>query len=70
MHTQLFKQFCNAWLYYTGIEFKKFPNWVAFTSWKEEEERSTYSCFVKPTGEVVSEETHDGIVDFNAYTRS
>ena len=47
--------------YNTEVEFKKFPSWVAFVSWKEEEERSTYSCFVKPTGEVVSGETHDGM---------
>ena len=37
-----------------------FPSWIAFTAWKEEEEQSTYSCFVRPTGEVVSGEANDG----------
>lgn len=29
-----------------------FQSWVAFSSWKEEEEASTYTCFVKQNGEV------------------
>ena len=38
-----------------GVEMKTFINWIAFISWKEEEEKSTYSSFVKPTGEVTSD---------------
>lgn len=33
---------------------KSFANWIAFVLWKEEEEKSTYSSFVKPNGEVTS----------------
>jgi len=37
-----------------GIEQKSFSNLLSFMSWKEEEEKLTYSYFVKPNGEVVS----------------
>ena len=47
--------------YIIGFQLKTFPSWIAFTAWKEEEEQSTYSYFVRPTGEVVSAgETNDG----------
>jgi len=39
----------------TGIEHKLFSNWIAFTSWKEEEEKLTCAYFVKPNGEVVKD---------------
>ena len=39
--------------FYTEVDIKSFPNWIAFLSWKEEEEKLTYTCFVKPNGEVI-----------------
>ena len=46
---------------YAVIEMKVFPSWVAFCSWKEEEEASTYSCFIKPNGEVAGSEEMENI---------
>ena len=37
----------------TEVEIKSFPNWISFLSWKEEEEKLTYTYFVKPKGEVI-----------------
>lgn len=33
---------------------KVFPSWLAFTSWKEEEEQRTYSFFAQQKGAVES----------------
>ena len=41
---------------YTEVEVKSFPNWIAFLSWKEEEEKLTYTSFVKPKGEVICDD--------------
>ena len=49
------KCYCmNACVVMVGIEQKSFSNWIAFISWKEEEQKLTYSYFVKPNGEVVN----------------
>lgn len=42
-------------LIYTEVEMKPFVNWIAFVSQKEEEDKSTYSSYVKPNGEVTSD---------------
>ena len=34
-------------------------SWIAFTAWKEEEEKSTYSFFIQPKGAVESMTTSD-----------
>ena len=39
--------------FYTEVDIKSFPNWIAFLSWKEEEEKLTYTCFVKPNDEII-----------------
>ena len=31
-------------------ETKDFPSWIAFQTWKEEEEESAFCHFVQPTG--------------------
>ena len=44
---------CILYTFYTEVDIKSFPNWISFLSWKEEEEKLTYTCFVKPNGEVI-----------------
>ena len=41
------------------MQIKVFPSWIAFTAWKEEEEKSTYSFFIQPKGAVESMTTSD-----------
>ena len=54
------KVYNKRYLYYyvilhVEIQTKEFSSWVDFQAWKEEEEASTYSCFVQPNGKVTEE---------------
>lgn len=40
----------------SGVQTKEFPSWVAFSTWKEEEEARTYTCYVQAKGEIVKSE--------------
>jgi len=46
--------------YNIGFQLQTFPSWTAFTA-RKEEENSTFTFFVKLTGEMVSGETSDGM---------
>ena len=51
--TSLFYRGSYAYLdLYTEVD-KSFPKWIAFLSWKEEQEKLTCTCFVKPNGKVI-----------------
>ena len=39
--------------FHTEVDINHSPNRIALLSWKEKEEKMTYTCFVKPNGEVI-----------------
>ena len=39
---------------YTGFEMKNFCTWEEFVSWKESEEESTHTYFMRLKGEEIS----------------